>query len=82
MLAGRQDLAVLWDIRVHPDYQGNGVGKQLFDYGVQWARARNCSQLKIETQQDNVKACKFYAGQGCPLGEINRYGYYGQVPTK
>lgn len=78
MLAGRRDLAVLWDIRVDPDYQGKGIGKLLFDYAVQWARERNCTQMKIETQQDNVKACRFYARQGCHLGEINRYAYYGQ----
>lgn len=77
MLEGRGDLAVLWDIRVHPDHQRQGVGKALFQYAAAWARARNCKQLKIETQNVNVPACRFYASQGCQLGGINRYGYYG-----
>ncbi len=75
MLDGRDDLAVLWDLRVHPDYRGQGVGTGLFQRVVDWARARDCRQLKIETQNINVRACRFYAAMGCHLGAINRYGY-------
>ncbi len=77
MLAGRKDLAVLWDIRVHPDFRRKGIGTKLFRYASQWAKQRGCKQLKIETQNVNVPACRFYAKQGCLLGEINRYGYAG-----
>lgn len=77
MLVGRKDLAVLWDIRVHPDYRCGGVGTQLFRHTAKWARSKGCTQIKIETQNVNVPACKFYAKQGCHLGEINRYGYVG-----
>jgi len=77
MLEGRGDLAVLWDIRVHPDHQRKGVGNTLFHYAADWARVRGCKQLKIETQNVNVPACRFYARQGCQLGGINRHGYYG-----
>jgi streptothricin acetyltransferase len=75
MLDRRDDLAVLWDLRVHPDYRGQGVGKQLFHRVVAWARARECRQLKIEAHNTNVRACRFYAGMGCHLGAINRYAY-------
>ncbi len=77
MLVGRKDLAVLWDLRVHPDYRRSGIGTQLFKYAVGWARGKGCTQLKIETQNVNVPACRFYVKQGCHLGEINRYGYAG-----
>lgn len=40
-----------------------------------WAAARGCRQLKIETQNVNVPACRFYARQGCVLGAINRFAY-------
>ncbi len=77
MLAGRRDLAVLWDIRVHPEHRHRGIGKHLFGHAVAWVRARNCRLFKIETQNVNVAACRFYAQQGCHLGSIDRYGYAG-----
>lgn len=77
MLAGRNDLAVLWDIRVAPDRRRNGIGRELFHETVRWSRRQGCRQLKIETQNVNVPACRFYAKQGCHLGSINRYAYAG-----
>jgi len=78
MLSGRKDLAVLWDIRVHPDVRRIGIGAKLFAHVVNWSKKHGCKELKIETQNVNVPACKFYKKQGCKLGEINRYGYIGQ----
>jgi len=75
MLAGRDDLAALWDIRVHPEYRRSGIGTALFAEAAEWSRERNCNYLKIETQNVNVAACRFYAKQGCRLGEINRFAY-------
>ncbi len=75
MLEGRRDLAVLWDIRVAPEARGRGVGSALFRAAEAWASARGCSRLKIETQNINVPACRFYARQGCVLGAINRFAY-------
>ena len=76
MLDGRTDLAVLWDIRVHPNFRRCGIGTNLFDYAVEWSRKRKCRQFKVETQNVNVPACRFYVKQGCRLGAINRYGYF------
>lgn len=75
MLEGRRDLAVLWDIRVSPAARGAGVGSALFRAAEAWAAARGCRQLKIETQNINVPACRFYARRGCVLGVINRFAY-------
>ena len=77
MLEGRQDLAVLWDLRVHPEHRRCGVGTKLFQHAADWARQRGCQQLKIETQNVNVAACRFYAKQGCVLGAIDRHAYAG-----
>ncbi len=75
MLVQRHDLAVLWDIRVSPDRRGQGIGRAYS--GVQpWAE-RGCTQMKIETQNVNVPACRFYHSQGAGLGEIDRYAYAG-----
>ena len=79
MLEGRDDLAVLSDLRVHPDHRREGVGSRLFQHAAAWARAKGCRQLKIETQNINVRACKFYAKQGCYLGAV-RLDAYPEYP--
>ena len=75
MLEGRADLACLWDIRVRPEQRGKGVGARLFQTAVEWAREKGCIRLKIETQNINVPACRFYARMGAHLGQIHRYAY-------
>ncbi len=77
----RQDLAVVWDIRVHPDYRGRGIGAALVHHAAGWARAQGCGQLAFETQNVNVPACRFYARMGCTLGAIHRFGYAGVPET-
>ncbi len=42
-----------------------------------WAAVRGYRQLKIETQNINVPACRFYAARGCTLGSIDRHAYPG-----
>jgi GNAT superfamily N-acetyltransferase len=75
MLEGRQDLAVLWDIRIRPEHQGKGLGSHLFKAAEAWALGKGCHCLKIETQNVNVPACRFYQKQGCVLGAINTFAY-------
>jgi GNAT superfamily N-acetyltransferase len=79
MLEGRSELAVLWDLRVHPKRRGRGIGELLFKRSVEWARGRGCRQMKIETQNINVDACRFYARMGCELGAIHRRAYHGSA---
>ena len=75
MLEGRRDLALLWDIRVAPDARRKGVGTALFERVEAWAQLHGCRQLKIETQNINVPACRFYERQGCQLRAIDRAAY-------
>jgi GNAT superfamily N-acetyltransferase len=75
MLEGRNDLAVLWDIRVAPEFRGQNIGSTLFAAAQAWALARGARQLKVETQNINVPACRFYARQGCVLRAIERLAY-------
>jgi len=78
MLRGQDDLAVLWDIRVSPRERGTGTGSALFRAAGDWARARGCRRLEIETQNVNVPACRFYRKMGCTLGAVDRFAYPGQ----
>ena len=75
MLDRRADLLVLWDIRVNPARRGQGLGRALFQQAEAWGRAHGCRQMKIETQNINVNACRFYRAMGCELGGIQRYAY-------
>jgi streptothricin acetyltransferase len=75
MLERRRDLAVLWDIRVDMAFRGYGIGASLFQAAEQWAAKRRCRQLKVETQNTNIAACRFYVRQGCTLGAVNRLAY-------
>ena len=81
MLEGRTDLAVLWDLRVDPAFRRRGLGTMLFERAADWSRGKGCKQLKIESQNVNVPACRFYAEQGCVLGAIDRFGYSGCPPV-
>jgi GNAT superfamily N-acetyltransferase len=75
MLEGRRDMAVLWDIRVSPEYRHRGVGFALLQAAETWAKARDCQQLTVETQNINVAACRFYAQQGFRLTTVDRFVY-------
>lgn len=75
MLQSRVDRAVLWDIRVHPEYRRKGVGGALFRHATAWATQRGCTMLVVETQDINVPACRFYARHGCELAAINAHAY-------
>ena len=75
MLEERDDLSVLWDIRVRPENRGIGIGKALFKRACEWSAMRGCRQMKIETQNINTQACHFYRHLGCNLGTIHRFAY-------
>jgi GNAT superfamily N-acetyltransferase len=82
MLEGRRDMSVLWDIRVSPERRGQGIGKKLFDHAAAWSRSKGCKQMKIETQNVNVDACRFYEARGAVLGDIRRFAYWDDPRVK
>ncbi len=75
LLEGRRDLAVVWDLRVAPEFRRLEIGGALWRAVEIWAARRACRQLKVETQNTNAGACRFYARQGCYLGAVNRNAY-------
>ncbi|MBK8229123.1 MAG: GNAT family N-acetyltransferase [Candidatus Eisenbacteria bacterium] len=75
LLEGRDDLAVLWDLRVVPELRGRGVGTQLLRAAERWAARRECRHLKVETQTLNVPACRFYAHSGYELLRVSEHVY-------
>ena len=81
MLEERDDLAVLWDIRVHPKARTRGIGRALFQAVEHWAQVNGCTELKVETQNVNHGACRFYEAMGCALSQA-RTGAYQTLPDE
>ena len=61
--------------RVRPEARSSGTESLLFRAVEAWARDRSCHTLKVETQNTNVPACRFYRRMGCTLGTIDRFAY-------
>ena len=77
ILRGGSLEAALWDIRVSPGQRGRGVGSQLFAHAAQWARSRGSRAMKVETNNVNVAACRFYTRHRCELASLSRLAYAG-----
>jgi ribosomal protein S18 acetylase RimI-like enzyme len=73
--AGGDTVAYLWDLRVAPAWRRGGIGQALFGAAESWARARGCTELRVETQNINVAACRFYRRQGCSLVHVDTAAY-------
>ena len=52
-----------------------GVGQAHFDEAVLWSKEQGFTQMKIECQNNNIPACRFYHKQGAVLGRIDRQAY-------
>jgi len=68
----------IWNIMLDTAIRGQGVGRALFQQGVDWARRLGYRALVLETQTNNGPACKFYAAMGCRLEGIREMLYTNQ----
>jgi ribosomal protein S18 acetylase RimI-like enzyme len=65
------------DIAVDARRRRAGVGRALMDRAVGWAMERGLPGVKLETQSNNVTACRFYESCGFRLGGFDRDLYQG-----
>ena len=63
------------DIVVNPEFRGKGVGRKLLERGIQWARENGFPGVMLETQDNNVPACRLYRSCGFELGGFDRNVY-------
>ncbi|OYQ33316.1 hypothetical protein CHU92_13065 [Flavobacterium cyanobacteriorum] len=71
------DAATIGLIGVLPQYQGQGIGKQLLAYVENELLQKRIYKLYIPTQESNSAACNFYICQGYSVAEkINIMHYY------
>jgi ribosomal protein S18 acetylase RimI-like enzyme len=69
--------AYIEDIVVDVKFRRQGIGFELIEQARKWARERKLVGFMLETQNNNVSACKFYERCGFQLGGFDRYLYSG-----
>ncbi|WP_137934100.1 GNAT family N-acetyltransferase [Mesorhizobium comanense] len=72
--------ALVDDIAVDTAYRGSGVGRLLMDACVAWGRNEGLAGIMLETQNNNIAACRFYERYGFELGGVDRLLYRGLDP--
>jgi len=64
-LGGR--VAILEDMIVHPNARGKGVGSDLIQHAVDFARTNGCFRITLLTDRTNSEAIRFYRKHGFAL---------------
>ncbi|UNI16854.1 hypothetical protein JDV02_003250 [Purpureocillium takamizusanense] len=68
-------MATLNTIALDASLRGKGQGKRLFDAVVQWASEEGIKGIRVESQSNNVPACRFYKKQGLSFGGYDEFVY-------
>ena len=74
-------LAYVENIAVDVRFRRQGVGSALMRQASAWARAGRLCGIMLETQDNNVAACRFYERCGFVLGGFDRMVYRGLKET-
>jgi len=65
------NVAFVWNIMLDKDVRGKGLGHTWIQHTKDWARQHGLRAIMLETQTNNVPACKFYARMGFQLVGLN-----------
>lgn len=68
-------LAYIEELVVNPEYRGKGVGRALLNSAIDWTKRQHFPGIMIETQDNNVPACRLYEKCGFVLGGFDQYAY-------
>jgi streptothricin acetyltransferase len=87
-LAGQIGVIKYWNayawvdgIEVDLHFRKQGVGRAMMQQAVDWAKARNLPGIMLETQNNNVAACRFYENFGFRLHGFDTHLYKGMNPN-
>lgn len=72
--------ALIENIEVDAHCRRRGVGRALMKQAISWAAARRLPGVMLETQSNNVAACRLYESCGFVLGGFDRLLYTGEAP--
>jgi ribosomal protein S18 acetylase RimI-like enzyme len=68
-------VAWIWNIMLDVDVRGQGLGRELIQQCITWAREKDLRAIMLETQTNNAPACKFYQAMAFELVGINDVFY-------
>lgn len=68
--------AMVWNILIDRRYRQRGLGRCFMERAAEWARQRDCRALTLETQNNNINACRFYHHLGFRLTGIRDDFYH------
>lgn len=71
------DYAYIEDIKVDKRFRRYGIGRKLIEQVKCWAKDRGMPGIMLETQNNNVSACKFYESCGFFIGGFDMCVYKG-----
>lgn len=72
---GWREQGYIEDLTVDAAYRRKGVGKKLMDSAVDWCREQKLNRIILETQDNNLYACRFYVKYGFELCGIDTKKY-------
>jgi GNAT superfamily N-acetyltransferase len=67
--------ARLWNIAIDRAYRRQGLGRDLMRRALAWARSENLRGVWLETQTNNLPACRFYQAMSFKLCGIDDHFY-------
>ncbi len=67
--------ALVEDICVSKSNRGQGVGTALMQTAIEWAKDKELYGLALETQDNNLLACRFYSKCGFSIGAVDTMLY-------
>lgn len=72
--------AYIADIAIEEDYRGEGIGRLLIQRAIEWAKSKGFPGIMLETQNNNVAACRLYERCGFHLRGFDTHLYKALEP--
>lgn len=72
IVENQKPIIMLWNLRVHPDYRNQGVGKNIMQFIEKFGKENNVDFIFLGCDKDNESARKFY----CKMGYQEDYAFY------
>lgn len=79
LLHSREDFLELQNLRVDPDFHGRGIGQQLCQTVINWAREQGCHSLFVNTTTPQIPARGLYHKLGFRDVTVTYVGKYELV---